>query len=448
MSVVANRRRLTAFATLVFFTALASDAWRDSIGWYGYGAVVAIVLGGSIALLVRHRRLLSFRTLPAPLVAFLSLATLSIAWSFYPGASALGVLAQIVTTIPAVALALALTADELVASLGRCLRIVLSLSLLFELVVSLIVRAPVFPVWVTAAQRVHPPELLYWSRNLLLAGDKIQGIVGSSSLLAMAALLGLIVFAMQWAAGTVSRLSSVLGIVLSVACVALTRSATIFLGLAAVAIVLAMIVLLRRAVTARARRITLGAIIVGCFAAIVVTVVLRTPILAVLGKSDNLTGRSGIWEKVIALAQERPIAGWGWVSFWAPWVEPFKHLVTRNGVVQLHAHNAWLDVWLQLGILGLVVFGLLVAGAAVRSWWLATDPDSPGAPHAIPDARRRRAYAVLPALLITALLVQTLAESRILIEGGWVLLVLLATVTKRQLRARDRAEPRLLGRNE
>ena len=440
MPVVANRRRLTAFATLVLFTGLASDAWRDSIGWYGYGVMIAIVLGGSITVLIRHRREVSWKNVPRPLLAFLALATLSIAWSFYPGASALGVLAQFVTTIPALALALVLTTAELVAALGRSLRVILSLSLLFEIVVAVIVRAPVLPVWATAEQRVHPPELLYWSRNLLLAGDKIQGIVGSSSLLAMAALLGLIVFAVQWAAGTVGRMSSVLGLLLAALCIGLTRSATIFLGVAAVAAVLAMIVLLRRAGTVRGRRVTLGAIIVGCLLAIAVTVTLRVPILALLGKSDNLTGRSGIWEKVIALAQERPIAGWGWISFWAPWVEPFKHLVTRNGVVQLHAHNAWLDVWLQLGILGLLVFGLLIASTAYRCWRMATNVPAHRFELSVSDAARRRAFAVLPALLLTALLVQTLAESRILIEGGWMLLMILATVAKEQLRGRALAE--------
>ena len=66
--------------------------------------------------------------------------------------------------------------------------------------------------------------------------------------------------------------------------------------------------------------------------------------------------------------------GWGWVSFWPPWVEPFSDLIERGGIIQLHAHEAWLDVWLQLGIVGLVVFGFLVLTTAVRAWLLAIDP--------------------------------------------------------------------------
>ena len=75
-------------------------------------------------------------------------------------------------------------------------------------------------------------------------------------------------------------------------------------------------------------------------------------LLGLFGKSDDLTGRLDIWNAVIGLAAQRPWFGWGWVGYWPPWVEPFDGLAVRNGVEYLQAHNAWLDVWLQLGIVG------------------------------------------------------------------------------------------------
>ena len=45
------------------------------------------------------------------------------------------------------------------------------------------------------------------------------------------------------------------------------------------------------------------------------------------------------WEKVIHLAQQKPLSGWGWISYWAPWVEPFKGLAIRNRVASL------IDTW-------------------------------------------------------------------------------------------------------
>ncbi|MDO9395056.1 MAG: O-antigen ligase family protein, partial [Herbiconiux sp.] len=133
------------------------------------------------------------------------------------------------------------------------------------------------------------------------------------------------------------------------------------------------------------------------------------------------------------LAAQRPAFGWGWVSYWVPWVEPFTDLAVRKGVTYLQAHNAWLDVWLQLGIAGLVVFIALVVGASYRAWWFAVDlpRDALGAP------RAQVLLTLAPALLLTALIAQSFFESRLLIEGGWALLVVIAVKTKLDLGAVD-----------
>lgn len=425
MKALDSRATLTGFAAVVFFSALAADAWRNLIGWYGYAVVVVVLAAASALVLIRHRALRLDR-IPWPLVGFLALAAASTIWSFYPLYTVSATVLQLITTAAGLAVALVLTIEEIVVALARALRAILVLSLLFELVVALIVRAPVFPVWVTAEDRVDPPMLLYWSRNLLFEGDKIQGIVGSSSLLAMAALLALIVFSVQLANRSVSRPVGIASIAIAVLTIGLTRSATIYLGLIAVAIVLAMILVIRRMQTPTARRRAYVALVAASVILIATTVALRGPLLAAFGKNEELTGRVGIWEAVIGLAQQRPVVGWGWISFWAPWIEPFDGLVERAGVQQLHAHNAWFDVWLQLGIVGLVVFGALVCTTAVRSWLLATDrvirsPHSPG---------EFSTLSLLAPLLLTALLVQSLAESRLLLEGGWLLLVVVATTTK------------------
>ena len=437
MRLLERRGFLTGFATLALFTVLAGDAWRNSISWYGFGALVGGLAAVSVAVLVRHRASIRPGSLPWPLVVFLALATMSIAWSFYPGASAIGVFAQVITTLAALAIALVLTGDELLRALGRALRTILVLSLLFELAVSLVVRAPVLPVWVSAADRVDPPLMLYWSRNLLLEGDRIQGIVGNSGLLGMVALIALIVFGVQVAARVVRRPSGIAWLVLAAAVLTLTRSATVIVALASVLLVLGMILAMRRAESPRARLAVYGGIVVLLAGIMGAVLAFRPVLLRLLGKSDDLTGRLDIWDAVIGLATQRPVFGWGWVSFWAPWVPPFDDLVTRNGVIQLHAHNAWLDVWLQLGVVGLLVFAALVATTATRSWLLATD-------RVITRQGDRGSFSslsLLPPLLLTALLVQSLAESRILIEGGWVLLVILAVTTKLGVLGRLRRTP-------
>jgi O-antigen ligase len=103
-------------------------------------------------------------------------------------------------------------------------------------------------------------------------------------------------------------------------------------------------------------------------------------------------------------------------------------------VQQTHAHNAWLDVWLQVGIVGLVIFAALVLSALARSWSLAVDRAqvAPGEPQPY------TAVSLLPVLLLTALIVQSLAESRLLVEFGWTMLVLIAVKTKAEELSRTR----------
>ena len=115
------------------------------------------------------------------------------------------------------------------------------------------------------------------------------------------------------------------------------------------------------------------------------------------------------------------------MSYWAPWVEPFTGLAFEGGVNQYQAHNAWLDLWLQLGIVGVVVFAALMVSSVVRAWFFATDRPqfAPGKPQPY------SAISALPLLVLTALAVQSLVESRLIIEYGILLLVIVAVKTKR-----------------
>ena len=424
---VENPRFRFGFPTLLLFTLLAGDAWRYSISWWGFSALAVALLVVSIILLVKQRGRWTLVSLPFPLLLFLALATLSIAWSFYPGASALGVFSTWATVTTAVAAAITFSWAELLRALGLALRLILGLSLLFEFVVSAFIRHPVLPFWVSYPDG-KLPELLYWSRDLLFAGDKIQGIVGNSSLLAFAALLGLIVFCVQVGLRSVRRTWGWFWIVVAIVCIALTRSATIYLAIAVLVVTLVAVLLVRRASSPRARAVTYATIAGVVAVGVAGVLVFGRPLLALVGKSPDLTGRIGIWNTVIGMAQQRPAFGWGWVSYWVPWVNPFDHLVFHAGVRQLHAHNAWLDVWMQLGVAGLIVFGALVLAALVKSWQHAVDPHQtePGRPGV------HSALTLLPLLILVALLVQSLAESRLLIEYGLALLAIIAVKTKRR----------------
>lgn len=399
-------------ATLGFFTLAAGDFWRYLLTWWGWGALVLVVLVLAIVELVRSR--LEVRRLPLLLLATLALMALSIAWSAYRLESVMGVVLTLAATTYAVFLATCFTWAELIDALARAMRLALGLSLLFELVVSVFVRRPVLPLFVDYSDLEKIPMAFYWSRDLLFEGGRIQGIVGNANILALIALLALIAGVAKIVAGRGSMLGFVVWTVVALGVLALTRSTTVLVAAAAVAVVVLVAWFARRGSGVRRVSTAVG-LVVGTGAVAALAIVFRAPLLALVGRSSDLTNRLDIWAAVTDLAVQRPVAGWGWISYWAPWVPPFDDLAVIKGVTYLQAHNAWLDVFLQLGILGLVVVGLLVLTTLLRSWVYAMDGP--------------RESALLPFALLAALLVHSLAESRLLIEIGWALLVIVSIRT-------------------
>lgn len=410
------------------FTVLAGQFWRNLLGWWGFGIIAALVLIGAVVMVMQVRPAWIWRRVPKSTLVFVLLATASIAWSFYPGASALGVGITLATTFTAIALVLCLNWTRFVRCLGGALKWVLGLSLAFELWVAIFVGGPLlpnFPDFEVTGEKL--PMAFYWSRGLLFDGGPIEGIVASRNLLAMAALLGLIVFGALLAAGSVRRASGITWIVVAGVVFALTRSATVILVAVIVLVALAFALWARRVGPDRRRGVywTAGATLV---ASVALLIGLWDRLLDLFGKSEDLTGRFDIWSSVIGLASERPWFGWGWVGYWVPWVEPFEGLAVRKGVTYLQAHNAWLDVWLQLGVIGVIAFASIVIGALWRSWFLAVDRPMDASGRPLPHS----AAALVPLLLLIALIGQSFAESRLLIESGWLLLIAIAWSTKRR----------------
>lgn len=423
-----TRLGVSAYAIVVFVFTLGSNGVRNVLGWPGFiiAAVAIAAIGAVMFFKLKPERFRWYR-LPAPIYLFLILAMLSIIWSQYTLESLLGTVAQLLTTFVAVTLAFVLTWHEVLRTLGTALRYVIGLSFVFELVVSLFVREPLLPWWIelTAAQEEKTPKLLYWSRDLLFDGGPIQGLVGSSTLFGFIGLIGLIIFAIQLRAKLVTRFAGWFWVLMAVATLVLTRSATVTVALAAVVVALVFALWARR--TGPERRVPVyitGAAVLAALT--VVGAFARDWLFGLLGKSSDLTGRVDTWEAVVALAQQRPWFGWGWISYWAPWVEPFESLDVQGGIQVMSAHNAWLDVWLQLGIVGLLIFAPLVALTLWRVWFRAVDQPRRGFGPPLPYATS----ALWPFLLMVALVVQSLAESRMLIESGWLLLILLAAKSR------------------
>ena len=70
-----------------------------------------------------------------------------------------------------------------------------------------------------------------------------------------------------------------------------------------------------------------------------------TGFTSALGRDATLTGRTDIWTSLLPDVMRQPFLGYGFSGFWNP-KRAIEHLIGE-------AHNGYLDVWLQLGLVGL-----------------------------------------------------------------------------------------------
>jgi O-antigen ligase len=411
-------REAFALAATVLLTLSAGDAVPNSITWYGAAVVWALEGAWGISVLVRARP--PFARTPRALWLFLGWCLLSVVWSHWRPATLASTVAQVVCALVAFAIASTLTWRRVLDALSLAFRWVLGLSLLFEAVVAVVVRHPIAPIWTDYGDR-RIPDAFYFSRAELFTGGRIQGLPGNANLLAMVALLAAIVVAVQLAERRMRRTRAVGWLVVAGVVTALTRSSTVLVAALVVLVVLALALWMRRVPTER-RAPRYAAIAGGLVVVVVGAVLARDTLVAVLGRSPDLTGRGTIWKAVWGLVEQHPVLGFGWIGYWWPDIPLLAHLAPRNGVVYLQAHDAALDVWMQTGVIGLVLFGAYVLTTLGRSWAGATrvgfGPDLAPRPF--------DPVGLFPLLVVVALLVQAVAESRLLYQGNWVLFALLA----------------------
>lgn len=416
---------LRAWCALTLVLAFAGFGVTNAFGHVvaGITAVIVAAISGGVWAAIRPP--VHWRRLPWYVIGYLTWAAASIIWSAWPLTTLVTWILLAATTFQGLFLAAVLTWREIVRAIAAALKWVMALSILFELWVSLIVHRPVYPGFIPSLESAEP--LLYWSRNNLLDGGRIQGIVGSSSLLAPIAILAIVVFTIRLANGAPDRVMLVGWIALSTYLFLRAGSSTgVVTALGVIAVLLTVLLMRRTRRPGQRTRLYLTFTAIAVLGAAIVWL-LRGPILSALGRSADLTGRVPIWQAVLERASQKPVIGWGFATPWIPWEPEFDGWIVDHGLTVLHAHNMWFDVFLQLGAVGVVLMGLTVMAALWRSWFFAVDRPRW-------DLRADRPYSpltLLPSLFMTIILVQGMAESFTpLMLWGWMLVVLFATKIK------------------
>jgi exopolysaccharide production protein ExoQ len=90
-------------------------------------------------------------------------------------------------------------------------------------------------------------------------------------------------------------------------------------------------------------------------------------ILEILERDASLTGRTELWPIVLGAISDRPLFGFGFDAFW-----PTASIFIWDNVewIPANAHDGFLDLWLNLGIIGLLLF-LLSVGLSCRVMFIA-----------------------------------------------------------------------------
>lgn len=95
-------------------------------------------------------------------------------------------------------------------------------------------------------------------------------------------------------------------------------------------------------------------------------------LLQALGRDPTLSGRTGLWELALEKISERPWLGYGYQGFWLEGGGA-EIIWKAEGYKPPHAHNGFINMMLDFGLVGLFLFLLILALIYWRSiGWLKT----------------------------------------------------------------------------
>jgi O-antigen ligase len=149
-------------------------------------------------------------------------------------------------------------------------------------------------------------------------------------------------------------------------------------------------------------------------------------VLAAYGKDTTFTGRTDIWSGVLWAIGRRPLVGYGYSGVWvSDSLEPTFTMMRHIGFRAFHAHNGTLDVLLQVGVVGFVLFILFYVPMLRGGLRLA-----------------RRGDAVGAVVIIAGLAIAVMSLSESLFLGPWIpFMCLLRGMTLRAEQPRHRRGP-------
>ena len=335
-------------------------------------------------------------------VAFSMLVVASYVWSGYPESTRVDAVSFLLSTIIGIFLATRLQATQFIRALSWALTIAVVASML----------------WALAIPAYGTDQLGNWI-----------GVFNHKNRLGAVMSLAALVWANRLFYEKRNRITSVTMLALSLGMLVMSNSKT------ALAILLITIMVILLAPTVRRMNwgtVGMSWIVIWTLGPLAVALTLANLdyITGWLGRDSTLTGRTGIWQAVVASIGESPLLGYGYAGYWHGPEGPARAAIMANGGYPLtHAHNGFLDVALATGLVGVILMVVVFAGAlwnAIQA--ILRDPTS---------------HSVFQWSFVLFLLTYNLFESN-LIEHNSIWWILLVYCTIAPLSPSDRPGRRLL----
>jgi exopolysaccharide production protein ExoQ len=264
--------------------------------------------------------------------AIIFLALISILWSVLPSITLRRSIAILLTTFYGFALIIRFNFNELLRLLGYTFLVILFFSLIFIFF------------------------LPAWGRMIYAGEEAWRGVFVHKNELGLYCSFSLLVFSTLSfvTANWHRRLIWLLGIILAIVLLMGSRSAS---GLVlAIFIILGFILIHFLFSLRRIWQMVLPTLLLVGSVIFVLIIENYQSILTFLGRGQSLTGRIPLWNVLIPLALQHPWLGYGFGAFWSGWNGPSA--IVWNAITYwqpFQAHNGYLDVYLNFGIIGFIL---------------------------------------------------------------------------------------------
>jgi hypothetical protein len=399
----------TAGAGLV----LIAFTMQQVAGWAGYIAALLVLCALLLLSLLARRDELDWNwaTLPITLLAYLGWAGMSVLWSDYQRVTLASFGYLLLVTFVGVYIGLSRDTIQIIRSFGDVLRAVLLVSLVLEVLSGIIFDAPLRVLAIGGE---------------LADGGPISGLVADRNQLGLLAAIGAATFAIEWRTKAIHRRVAVPSLALAAGTLVFTQSPVVAMVAVVLAAATGVLYGIRRLAPER-RRVTQYLVLGLLAGGAALAWVFRAPIIALFNATGELQFRLELWQSVLVFVPVHWLEGWGWTGIWNASVPPYSVLTPTADRPHDSALNAVVDLWLQVGAIGVVIFFALVGFAFTRSWLLA--------------GRRRSVVYTWPALVLVALIFVSVAESAILTEAGWLLFVICCVKASGELSWRKALSP-------